>query len=135
MEAKRICVEEQRPVLIEALTYRVSHHSTSDDSYAYRSKEEVSAWQSASSPISRFKTYLETMSLWDSDQDTAFRKSTRIEILKAFSEAEKVKKPRISDLFTDVFSDMPLHLRKQQKELDRVRVKYPEFYNDDAFAK
>lgn len=29
------------PVLIEAMSYRVSHHSTSDDSFAYRAKDEV----------------------------------------------------------------------------------------------
>lgn len=38
-EARRLCVEENKPVLIEALTYRVGHHSTSDDSSAYRSKK------------------------------------------------------------------------------------------------
>jgi 2-oxoisovalerate dehydrogenase E1 component alpha subunit len=38
-EARRICIEENKPVLIEALTYRVGHHSTSDDSSAYRSKK------------------------------------------------------------------------------------------------
>ena len=38
-EAKRLCVEEKRPVLIEAMTYRIGHHSTSDDSSAYRSKQ------------------------------------------------------------------------------------------------
>jgi 2-oxoisovalerate dehydrogenase E1 component alpha subunit len=30
-----------RPVLIECMTYRVAHHSTSDDSFAYRARVEV----------------------------------------------------------------------------------------------
>lgn len=30
--AREICLKEQRPVLIEAMTYRIGHHSTSDDS-------------------------------------------------------------------------------------------------------
>ena len=33
-----------RPVLIESMTYRVGHHSTSDDSSAYRSLQEVNYW-------------------------------------------------------------------------------------------
>lgn len=36
--AKEYAVENYKPVLIEAMTYRVGHHSTSDDSSAYRSK-------------------------------------------------------------------------------------------------
>ena len=34
--ARKLAVEEQRPVVMEAMTYRVGHHSTSDDSTAYR---------------------------------------------------------------------------------------------------
>ncbi|KAJ1884215.1 hypothetical protein LPJ66_010716, partial [Kickxella alabastrina] len=38
--ARKIAVEQNKPILIEAMTYRISHHSTSDDSSAYRSKKE-----------------------------------------------------------------------------------------------
>ena len=40
-EARRMCIEEQTPVLIEAMTYRVGHHSTSDDSTRYRATDEI----------------------------------------------------------------------------------------------
>ncbi|KAJ0086731.1 hypothetical protein Patl1_08195 [Pistacia atlantica] len=33
--ARKMAISEQRPVLVEALTYRVGHHSTSDDSTNY----------------------------------------------------------------------------------------------------
>jgi 2-oxoisovalerate dehydrogenase E1 component alpha subunit len=33
-EARSIAISDKRPVLIEAMTYRVGHHSTSDDSSA-----------------------------------------------------------------------------------------------------
>ena len=39
--AREIAVSENKPVLIEAMTYRIGHHSTSDDSSAYRSVDEV----------------------------------------------------------------------------------------------
>ena len=42
--ACRTCVKENRPILIEAMTYRIGHHSTSDDSSKYRSAEEVNTW-------------------------------------------------------------------------------------------
>lgn len=34
--ARKMALEENKPVLIEAMTYRLGHHSTSDDSTAYR---------------------------------------------------------------------------------------------------
>jgi 2-oxoisovalerate dehydrogenase E1 component alpha subunit len=40
-QARNIAMTKQKPVLIEAMSYRVSHHSTSDDSFAYRAKVEV----------------------------------------------------------------------------------------------
>ena len=40
-EAREMAITENKPVLIEAMTYRIGHHSTSDDSSAYRSVDEV----------------------------------------------------------------------------------------------
>ena len=40
-EARRMIMEEGTPVLIEAMTYRVGHHSTSDDSTRYRGTDEI----------------------------------------------------------------------------------------------
>ena len=56
--ARQLAVDEHRPVLIEALTYRVGHHSTSDDSSAYRSKKEVETWMRYDNPITRFRKWL-----------------------------------------------------------------------------
>merc|ERR1719454_2023559 len=44
-EARRRCVEEKTPVLLELMTYRVGDHTTSDDSSAYRTKAEVADWR------------------------------------------------------------------------------------------
>ena len=41
-KAREIAVNESRPVLLEFMTYRAGNHSTSDDSSAYRPKQEVS---------------------------------------------------------------------------------------------
>jgi len=43
-EARRIALEQGRPILIEAITYRVGHHSTSDDSTRYRESSEIERW-------------------------------------------------------------------------------------------
>lgn len=41
-EAREICLSQNKPVLMEAMTYRLGHHSTSDDWSRYRSSSEVS---------------------------------------------------------------------------------------------
>jgi 2-oxoisovalerate dehydrogenase E1 component subunit alpha len=42
--AREYILANNRPVLIEAMSYRASHHSTSDDSSRYREKEEIEYW-------------------------------------------------------------------------------------------
>ncbi|EGF83280.1 hypothetical protein BATDEDRAFT_9167 [Batrachochytrium dendrobatidis JAM81] len=133
-EARRMAIEEERPVLIEAMTYRVGHHSTSDDSSAYRSKQEVAEWQQNHSPMVRFRKYLEARSLWSEEEEQAFKKDIRTKILKSFAAAEKVRKPPIEDLFTDVYDEMPPNLIEQKAELDRIMKKYPEFYDQNPHA-
>ena len=50
------------PVTIEAISYRVGDHSTSDFSQRYRDEEEMKKWEDLlgkiSSPIQRFEKYL-----------------------------------------------------------------------------
>ncbi|KAJ3023454.1 UNVERIFIED_CONTAM: hypothetical protein HDU68_008610 [Siphonaria sp. JEL0065] len=134
-EARRIAVEEQKPVLIEALTYRVGHHSTSDDSSAYRPKKEVSDWMKQDAPISRFRKYLEAKNWWSEEQDQALRKEARAQVLEAFSNAEVLKKPAVSNLFTDVYDEMPWNLVEQKEKLAELMKKYPAHYDDSGYAK
>ena len=55
-EARNIAIKESRPVLIEAMTYRLGHHSTSDDSMAYRSVDEMNSWEKDDNLINRFNS-------------------------------------------------------------------------------
>src|ERR1019366_4814820 len=52
------------PVIIEAMTYRLSGHSTSDDPRAYRKDDEVLAWKKRD-PVVRLRMHLEHKSLWN----------------------------------------------------------------------
>ena len=45
------------PSLIEAVTYRMSVHTTADDPTKYRSEEEVKKWEKLD-PIARYQKYL-----------------------------------------------------------------------------
>ncbi|RKP11646.1 thiamine diphosphate-binding protein [Piptocephalis cylindrospora] len=117
-----------RPVLIEALTYRIGHHSTSDDSSAYRSKEEVEDWRRKDDPMTRLRRFLESRDWWNAEEETALRDETRKAVLSEFSQAEKRAKPPISDLFTDVYDELTPALKEQQQEMERLVREYPEYY-------
>jgi 2-oxoisovalerate dehydrogenase E1 component alpha subunit len=56
----------QGPTLIEAYTYRMGAHTTSDDPTRYRIASEVEAWQ-AKDPIARVKAFLEKQQIADAD--------------------------------------------------------------------
>ncbi|MFY1635245.1 pyruvate dehydrogenase (acetyl-transferring) E1 component subunit alpha [Solwaraspora sp. WMMB335] len=56
----------QGPTLIEAYTYRMGAHTTSDDPTRYRIASEVEAWQ-AKDPIARVRVFLEKQQIADAD--------------------------------------------------------------------
>ena len=43
-QARNFILENNRPFFIESMTYRISDHSTSDNSLLYRNKEELDQW-------------------------------------------------------------------------------------------
>ena len=73
-QAREIAVTQSRPVLIEAMTYRLGHHSTSDDSTAYRSIDEINSWEKDDNPIARFKNHLVNKCWWDPSHDQVIDK-------------------------------------------------------------
>ena len=68
LKAREIALSEMRPVLIEAMTYRIGHHSTSDDSTAYRSVDEVRYWDERDHPISRLRHFMNAKGWWNDAQ-------------------------------------------------------------------
>ncbi|ORY00138.1 Dehydrogenase, E1 component [Basidiobolus meristosporus CBS 931.73] len=127
-EARRLATEEHRPVLIEAMTYRIGHHSTSDDSSAYRSKKEVEDWERTDNPLVRMRKYLENKGWWNGEKEKSFRSDIRIKLLKSFTNAEKAKKPAVKEMFEDVYDQLTPNLIEQKAELEGILKKYPEYY-------
>lgn len=133
-EARRMALEDGgKPVLIEALSYRVSHHSTSDDSLAYRAKVEVEDWKRRDNPITRLRKWMERKGLWDEEKERDARSRIRKEVLKAFVEAEKEKKPSLRNLFEDVYEVVTEEGKGQMRELRDVLDRYPEEYDVGEF--
>jgi len=104
------------PTLIEAMTYRLSGHSTSDDPKAYRKDDVVEIWKKRD-PIARLRKHLEHKNLWSDAKQSDLDSKIEAKIKAAVSDAEKIPPPPRESMFEDVYSEMPWHLREQQAEL------------------
>ena len=123
-----------KPILIEAMSYRVSHHSTSDDSFAYRARVEVEEWRRRDNPITRLRKYLERRGIWDDEHDREARASIRAAVLAAFGAAEKADtKPALREMFTDVYEDLTDDARDQMAQLKDILDRYPAEYDVAGF--
>ncbi|CAI4232056.1 unnamed protein product [Auanema sp. JU1783] len=126
-EARKLALQN-KPVLIEAMTYRLGHHSTSDDSTAYRTAEEVQEWGDKDHPITRFKRYITERGWWNDEMEKEWQKDSRKRILSAFNDAEKTKLAHYHDMFEAVYQDIPEKLKRQRSELDQHLEEYKEHY-------
>jgi 2-oxoisovalerate dehydrogenase E1 component alpha subunit len=132
--ARKIAVEEQQPVLIETMSYRLGAHSTSDDPSGYRSREEEQQWRE-NDPISRMKNWLLKQNYWDEERDEALKSGYRSEILTELKLAEKRLKPALEDLITDVYQTPPQQLREQFQAVESHMATYPQVYPNNGLYK
>ncbi|CAL5203943.1 unnamed protein product [Lathyrus oleraceus] len=130
--AREIAIKEQRPVLIEALTYRVGHHSTSDDSTKYRSTGEIEYWKMERNPVNRFKRWVERNGWWSENDELELRSSVRKQLMHAIQVAEKAQKPPLEDMFTDVYDKLSSNLEEQERDLRKTIEKHPKDYPSDV---
>lgn len=134
LEARKLALRDGgKPVLIEAMSYRVSHHSTSDDSFAYRARKDVEEWKRRDSPIVRLRKWMERQGCWDEDKEREARIAIRKDVLKAFAEAEKEKRSSLRHLFTDVYKELTGEQVEQMKEVRRMLEQYKDEYDVSEF--
>lgn len=126
--ARKLALEKNAPVLLELMTYRGGHHSTSDDSKRYRDASEINEWHELDNPIDRTRMYLESQGLWDPKQEAHLKSAARHDVLAAFNAAEKKPKPSINHLFTDVYARSPALLVEQQSEMLQHVKSHPQLY-------
>lgn len=128
--AREISVSEKCPVLLELMTYRVGHHTTSDDSSKYRPPGEIDSWKKELEPIGRYKNLLMSQSIWDEAQEKELVETSRQEVLDAMHAGEQKLRPPVEDMFNDTYaSPLPWHLKEQQEYLEQHVEEYPDEYN------
>jgi len=115
-EAAQRAREGGGPTLIEAITYRLGPHTTSDDPTRYRSQEEVDRWL-ARDPISRYRTYLQSVGVWTERLEE--RVSHHSQRLRTELRESVVGAPDfdVSEMFDTVYHDITPALAQQRDQL------------------
>ena len=132
-KAREIIISEKRPALVEAISYRVGDHSTSDFSQRYRDEKEMQKWKELlskfRSPIERFEKYLTRHGLVKPEDTARFREEARTAVREALKNAIEAPKPPIEELFTDVYDTIPKHIQEQRQQLKEHLRKYGKEYD------
>ena len=115
-QAKGLCLEGKGPILIEAMTYRLGAHSTSDDPSLYRSEEEVAFW-SKKCPILRLRRYLIEKGFWDDKKEQESIDEINQEITHSITIAKNTPKPDLKSMIEDVYFEIPLALQEQYNKV------------------
>ncbi|KAI3672799.1 hypothetical protein L6452_38899 [Arctium lappa] len=131
-KARKMAIDEQRPILIEAMTYRVGHHSTSDDSTKYRSIDEIEYWKTMHSPITRLRKWIERKGWWGEKDESELHSDLNNQVKTAIEKAEKALKPQLKYLFRDVYEDLPTNLIEQEKLLRETVERHPQDFPIDV---
>lgn len=91
-EARERGLNGEGPTLIEAMMYRLSPHSTSDNDLAYRTKEEVDENREKDG-IPKFKQYLLEAGIWSEQQEEQLLADIRVMLDEATTYADKAPFP------------------------------------------
>jgi pyruvate dehydrogenase E1 component alpha subunit len=105
------------PTLIEAVTYRVLPHTSSDDPSRYRNEAEGEIWRSELAPARRVRVYLEGEGLWTAAQEEDLIAEVETEIREAVLVADAAPGLAAWELLEHVFVQPTPELLEQQAEL------------------
>lgn len=130
--AREMAIAEKRPILVEALTYRVGHHSTSDDSSKYRSVDEIEHWKIMKNPVTKFRMWIERNDWWNEEDESEIRNRIKKEMIQAIQTSEKMEKPSVSEMFGDVYDQPTKDLLEQEKLLRETIKSHPKDYPSDV---
>lgn len=113
------------PSFIEAVTYRMSLHTTADDPTVYRDEEEVKQWEKKC-PIARFETYLQNRGVLTDSDCQRIADECEQEVIDAREKFRQRATPQPREVFDFVYEKLPPELEAQKREyfekLDRKGV-------------
>jgi pyruvate dehydrogenase E1 component alpha subunit/2-oxoisovalerate dehydrogenase E1 component alpha subunit len=105
------------PTFIEALTYRIGAHSSSDDPSRYRDESITLEWKTGRDPLTRFAAFLRARGWLDAAAEAALAEEVEAEVRAAIAAEEAAPPPPLESLVEDVYEELPWHLREQLRDL------------------
>lgn len=101
------------PTLVEALTYRISDHTTADDATRYRGKEEVEDAKTKE-PLIRIRKYLMDIGAWDQKKEDKLLAECAEQVDAEVKLYKDAGKPPVESMFSDMFANLPESLIAQR---------------------
>ena len=103
------------PTLIECVTYRLMMHTTADDQYKYRSKDEEEVWWKRD-PLVRFRKYLTGKKYWSDKKETELQEEFKAEMDKQVTSFEARTEFKMDAAFDNVFGTTHDVIEQQRAE-------------------
>ena len=100
--------------LIEALTYRMGPHTTTDDAGRYRGEGDLTTWAERD-PLERVRRYLEAAGQWDAEWQAGVETDAHDVVEAAVAEAEALEPFTSDEIFEAMFSAPTTQLLEQQR--------------------
>ena len=102
--------------LIEAVTYRLSDHTTADDARRYRPEAEVKeAWERE--PLKRIKAYLMSLNAWSEKEEEAWKADCAARVDAEVNAYLETKSQTVEAMFDFTYAEVPADLAKQRSEV------------------
>jgi 2-oxoisovalerate dehydrogenase E1 component alpha subunit len=117
------------PTLIEAYTYRMGAHTTSDDPSKYRLADELEHWR-LKDPIARVRAYLEAGGLADEAFFTGLEAEADALATKLRADCLALPEPTLAETFDWVYAEQTPYLQAQQA----AYTEYAATFEDEATA-
>lgn len=120
----RLAREGAGPSYIEALTYRIGAHTTSDDPTRYREQEELEHWERRD-PIARLEEFLRSRGIGDEFFEET-RAAADVEAKETRDAILNLPFPEADSMFANVYSEPHPRIEEQREWLDRYESSFEE---------
>ncbi len=110
------------PTMIEAVTYRIGDHTTSDDASRYRPKSELDFWKKRD-PIERLEKFLRAKKILNEKNRKEITERTSAAVEEAVKKYEAVLPQKVDDIFDHMYAEPPKTLLMQKEYLKKFLEK------------
>jgi pyruvate dehydrogenase E1 component alpha subunit len=103
------------PTLVEAVTYRMGFHNTTDNPSRYQDPGEFEEARQRD-PIERVVKYLTSLGLWSEERQRTCAQDVAAEVDRAVEAAQRLEGVRPEMLFDNVYARPPRRIEKQRSQ-------------------